>query len=537
MKSSRRALLGASIAAVPGFGLASRIARAQSRVPNELRVEPSSDLRVLDPVWTTAGITAQHGAMMYDMLYSYDANLVPQPQMVGQHHVSDDRKTYTFVLRDGLRWQDNTPVTAADCVASIRRWKERDGAGRHLFQRVTDLSAIDDKSFKLVLREPYGLVFEAFAKTSTPLCFMMKKEIAETDPGTQITRHIGSGPFRFVESEYRPGSRVVYERNPDYVARNEPASGMAGGKRPRLDRVIWDIIPDPQTAVAALIAGEIEFVTLPPIDVLDTLRTAAGVKLEVFNAQGSVGDCRLNHLHPPFNDVRARRAALLAINQEDVLRAAIGNPEYYRTCGSHFTCGSPMGVEDGSEPLNAPMPQRLARARELLRESGYDNRPVVLLHTTDIHILNQASLVIAQALRQIGMNVQVAASDWGGVTTRRNNKNPPDQGGWNVFFTYGDGNGYANPIVAITHAANGQNAWFGWPENALHEQLRDEWAMAPTPEARREVARRLNRNMFDYVHDIKTGQWIQPAAYRGDRMRGLQAMPQIQPWWTAERFG
>jgi peptide/nickel transport system substrate-binding protein len=151
-------------------------------------------------------------------------------------------------------------------------------------------------------------------------------------------------------------------------------------------------------------------------------------------------------------------------------------------------------------------------------------------------VLNQASLVIAQALRQIGMNVQLAASDWGGVTTRRANRNPPDRGGWNVFFTYGDGNGYANPIVAIVHAANGDGAWFGWPQNARNEQLRDEWAAAPTLEQRREVARMLNRNMFDYVQDIKTGQWIQPAGYRSDRMRGLQAMPQIAPWWTAERF-
>jgi len=534
MKTTRRTFLGTGLATASTIGLA-RGARAQ-RAPNQIRVEPSSDLRVLDPIWTTAGITAQHGAMIYDMLFSYDATLTPQPQMVGRHSLSDDRKTYTFELRDGLKWQDNTPVTAHDCVASIRRWKEKDGAGQHMWQRVTDLSAVDDKTFKLVLREPYGLVLEVLAKTSTPLCFMMKKEIAETDPNTQITRHIGSGPYRFVESEYRPGSRIVYDRNPDYAPRSEPQSGMAGNKRSHLDRIIWDVIPDPQTAVAALMSGEIDYLTLPPIDVLPALQAAPGVKLEVFNTGGSVGVCRLNYLHPPFDDVRARRAAQLAISQEDVLRAAIGNAQYYRTCGSMFTCGSPMGVEDGSDMLNAPMAQRQARARELLREAGYDNRPVVVLQTTDIHVLNQASLVIAQSLRQIGMNVQLAASDWGGVTTRRSNRNPPDRGGWNVFYTYGDGNGYANPIVAIVHAANGTNAWFGWPENALNEQLRNEWTSAPTIEARREVAQRLNRNMLDYVHDVKLGQWIQPAAYRSDRIRGIQAMPQITPWWTCERF-
>ena len=258
MKTTRRTFIKGGLATASAIGLGSpHIARAQQGTPRQIRMVPHADLRVLDPIWTTANISAYHGAMIYDTLYGYDGNLQPQPQMVGRHTVSDDQKTYTFELRPGLKWQDNTPVTAADCVASIRRWQAKDGAGQHMFQRVTDLSAVDEKTFKIVLREPYPLIFEALGKTSTPLCYMMKKEIAETDPNTQITRHIGSGPFKFVESEYRPGSRVVYEKNPDYVPRSEAASGIAGGKRVLLDRVIWDIMPDSQTAASALMNGEI----------------------------------------------------------------------------------------------------------------------------------------------------------------------------------------------------------------------------------------------------------------------------------------
>jgi len=523
-----------------GFGAKS--ARAQRR--NEARYVPHADLRILDPIWTTQNIAAYHGAMIYDTLYGIDGDLNPRPQMVGQHNLSDDRKTHTFVLRDGLKWHDNTPVTAADCVASLLRWKSRDGAGQHMWQRVSDLSVVDEKSFKLVLREPYGLVLDALAKTSTPLCFMMKKEVAETDPMQQITRHVGSGPFKFVESEYRPGTRVVYEKNADYVPRSEPASGIAGGKRVNLDRVIWDIMPDAQTAAAALMAGEVDFYEVPPIDIVPTLQAAPGVRIEVLSALGNVGQARLNHLHPPFNNVDIRRAAQLAVSQEDFLRAAIGNPEYYRVCGSHFTCGSPMGAEDGSEVLNQPMPQRQARARELLRQGGYDNRPVVVLHATDVPVMNQAAQVIAQNLRQIGMNVILASSDWGGVVTRRAVKDPPvvsgnsTSGGWNVFFTWSGGNSTASPINLFAHAATGQNAWFGWPENALTEQLRNEWAAAPDLATRRAVVQRLNRNMFDYVHDIKTGQWFGPAAYRSDRLRGVLKVPEIgPPWWNIERIG
>ncbi|MBL8839020.1 MAG: ABC transporter substrate-binding protein [Alphaproteobacteria bacterium] len=545
MKTTRRNLLKGGLAAATTatmVGYGPKSARAQRR--NEARYVPHADLRVLDPIWTTANISAYHGAMIYDTLFGIDANLNPQPQMVGQYNLSDDRKTHTFVLRDGLRWDDNTPVTSADCVASMLRWKARDGAGQHMWQRVTDLSAVDEKTFKLVLREPYGLVLEALAKTSTPLCYIMKKEIAETDPNTQITRHIGCGPFKFVESEYRPGTRVVYEKNPNYVPRSEPASGIAGGKRVHLDRVIWDIMPDAQTAASALMAGEVEFYEVPPIDIVPALQAAPGVKIEVLSALGNVGYCRLNHLHPPFNNVLIRRAAQLAVNQEDFLRAAIGNPQYYRVCGSHFTCGSPMGVEDGSEMLNQPMPARQARARELLREGGYNNMPVVVLHATDIPVMNQAAQVIAQNLRQIGMNVILASSDWGGVVTRRSVKDPPvvsgnsTTGGWNIFFTWGGGNSTASPINLFAHAATGQNAWFGWPENALNEQLRNEWAAAPDLATRRAVAQRLNRNMFEYVHDIKTGQWFGPAAYRSDRLRGVLPVPEIgPPWWNIERIG
>jgi peptide/nickel transport system substrate-binding protein len=539
MTSSRRSVLtaGAAAAVLVGVGLP-HLTRAQARPPRQARMVPHGDLNILDPIWTTQNMAAYHGAMMYDTLYGIDANFVPQPQMVGKTDISADRKTYTMELRPGLKWHDGTAVTARDCVASLRRWQAKDGAGQHLFERVADTPVVDEKTFRIVLKEPYGLLLDALAKTSTPLCVMMKAEIAATDPNTQITKHIGSGPFKFIEAEYRPGSRVVYERNPDYVPRSEPASGIAGGKRVMLDRVIWDIIPDAQTAASALMAGEVDFFEVPPIDILPALSATPGVKVEVFNKLGNIGQVRLNHLHPPFNNLSARKAAQLAISQEDIQRAAVGDPKYYRTCGSNFACGSAMGVEDGAEALmlGAPMAQRQARARELLKESGYDGRPVVLLHATNIHIMNQTMLVVAQNLRQIGMNVQLASTDWGAVVTRRSNQNAPDQGGWNVFYTYSGGNSAASPISLFAHAAIGRKGWFGWPENPQIETMRNEWAAASTLEARRAVASRLNRTMIDYVHDIKTGQWVAPVAYRGDRLRNMVQVPEVIPWWNVERF-
>jgi peptide/nickel transport system substrate-binding protein len=538
MTSSRRSVLTAGVAAATLAGVGVKVAKAQGTPPKQARMVPQGDLNILDPIWTTQNMAAYHGAMIYDTLYGIDSNFVPQPQMVGKTDISADKKTYTFELRPGLKWHDGTPVTSKDCVASLRRWQVKDGAGTHLFARVADTPVVDDKTFRIVLKEPYGMLLDALAKTSTPVCFMMKAEIAATDPNTQITKHIGSGPFRFIESEYRPGSRVVYEKNTDYVPRSEPASGIAGGKRVFLDKVIFDIIPDAQTAASAVMAGEVDFFEIPPIDILPALAAAPGVKLETLNKFGNVGLCRLNFLWPPFNNVLARKAAQLAINQEDVQRAAVGNPQYYGTCGSMFTCGSPMGVDDGSEVLmlKAPMAERQAKARELLKQAGYDGRPIVCLHATNIHVMNQSVLVIAQNLRQVGFNVQLASSDWGAVVTRRAVQKSPEDGGWNVFYTWAGGTSAANPIALSADAATGTKGWFGWPENAKTEELRTEWAAAPTLDARRDVTRRLNRHMLDYVHDVRTGQWTQPQAIRADRLRGFIAVPEIIPWWNVERY-
>jgi peptide/nickel transport system substrate-binding protein len=154
--------------------------------PKTIRAVMQADLGILDPVVTTGTITADHGAMIYDTLFGIDTDLKPQPQMVGRTVVSDDKLTWTFTLRDGLLWHDGGPVTAKDCVASIRRWAQRDGAGARLMSKTAALEVIDDHSFRLVLKEPFGMVTDILAKTSTPVPYMMRERDAMTDANTPI---------------------------------------------------------------------------------------------------------------------------------------------------------------------------------------------------------------------------------------------------------------------------------------------------------------------------------------------------------------
>ena len=254
MGISRRGVIGSGLAA----GVFAPMVRRANAAPGDagtLRTVMQGDLRVFDPIWTTANITAYYGAMVYDTLFAIDEHFKPQPQMVDKWSLSDDKKTYTFMLRDGLGWQDNTPVTAADCVASVRRWAARDGGGQVMMQFVKDISASDDKTFKIELKEPFGPVIDMLAKPTTPDCFMMRKKDAETDPFQQVSARIGSGPFTFNQDETKPGSQYVFNKWDKYVPRKEPPSGLAGGKVVSIPKVIWENIADEQTATGGTAIG------------------------------------------------------------------------------------------------------------------------------------------------------------------------------------------------------------------------------------------------------------------------------------------
>ena len=148
------------LAAAAAAALCSAPAAAQTT----LRAVMHSDLKIVDPIWTTAYITRNHGYMVYDTLFATDAKGEIQPQMVGKYDISGDKLTHTMTLRDGLLWHDGKPVTAEDCVASIKRWAVKDTLGQKLMSFVKDITVVDQKTFRIVLKEVTGLVLTALGK-------------------------------------------------------------------------------------------------------------------------------------------------------------------------------------------------------------------------------------------------------------------------------------------------------------------------------------------------------------------------------------
>jgi peptide/nickel transport system substrate-binding protein len=518
-----KGLLAAALALFAALGPAT----AQDR--KTLRVVMHSGLRITDPIITTAYIARNHGYMIYDTLFAVDANFDVKPQMVQDWKVSDDKLTYTFTLRDGLKFHDGKPVTSEDAVASLQRWGKRDGMGQKLMEFTRELVPVDDRTFRLVLKEPYGLVLQSLGKPSSNVPFIMPKRMAETPADKNVPEEIGSGPFRFVAAEFQPGLKVVYEKNPDYVPRSEPPSWLSGGKLVKVDRVEWINITDYQTAVNALINGEIDYIESPPHDFIPVLKQAKGIELKDLDPLAYSGMVRMNWLHPPFDNVKIRQAVLLATNQRDYLDAQIGDPEWYQVCHAMFVCDTPLATDVG-----APLKPNIEKAKQLLKEGGYDGTPVIILHPADQVSIAPLGTVTAQALRNIGMKVDLQSIDFQSLFGRRAKMDPPSQGGWNMFHTTWSNVDLANPIVNVGVNGKGKNGgWFGWAKDDRIEQLRDAFARESDPARQKEIAAEIQKRAYELVFYIPTGMYRRPRAFRTN-VKGLLIAP-ATVFWNAEK--
>ncbi|WP_244521620.1 ABC transporter substrate-binding protein [Bradyrhizobium sp. DOA9] len=485
-----------------------------------------------DPVFSSLDTTHDHAFAIYDQLFAIDSELRPQPQMVGKWEVSEDRMTYTFELREGLGWHDSTAVTAADCIASIRRWSQVATGGKLLMSRIKDISRKDEKTFSITLNERAPVIDLLASPAGNPL-FMMREKDANRPATEQVTANIGSGPFKFNEALARPGSSFAYDRNKNYVPRKEPADVFAGGKVVKIERIVWETVPDPQTAIAALQTGEIDFVQRPPIDLLSVLEGDPNIEVETLNTAGVDWYLRLNHLQGPFSNVKARQALLHLIDQEAFMRAAVGDSRYISTITSIFGKGSPYS--NGENTGWYRKGGNRERAKQLFKEAGYGGEKVVILQPTDFRDYSSVAQLLAQTLQQIGVNAELAPSDYAGVVRRRANKGPVTDGGWSIFIVGAADFNLGEPLSGIHLAATGDRAWFGWPYNEEYEAVRTRWAEVETVQERQELARKMQSIWWDFVGFVFLGRQVQPVAYRKS-LKGLVQTPVTYvPMWNMRK--
>jgi peptide/nickel transport system substrate-binding protein len=524
MIGRRRFGLGAAALAI------STSAHAQA-AKTVLRVVPQAEPQVFDPHQSGVNATQEHAALVYDTLFSWDADMVARPQMVETWNKSDDGLLYSFTLRPGLKFHDLTSVTSRDVVATLRRLLLRDTQNQILAGLVAELQAKDERTFTLRLKEPFHYVEFLLCGSNGVMGGIMREKDALTNPFTPVKARIGSGPFRFAESEYQPGNKLVYEKFAEYVPRAEPASGFAGGKRALVDRVEWMIMPDAAVAYAALRQGEVDFLDAPPLDPLPTVANDSNIVIGDVWPIETYAVLRFNSLWPPFDNVKARQAVAHAVSQRDYMSAAYGDPKYWRECYAFWICGSSNGTEVGSEDYRKP---DMDKARALVRESGYDGRPVVLLGGSDVLPYQRMSLITADLLKQIGMNVDMQLSDWGSVAARRAKKDAPSKGGWNLFHTSANGAQLASPLTSpstIT-TCDGKN-FPGWPCDQVEEDMRMQYIRETDPAKQKTLLDAMHRQLWQSLPYVPLGQFRQPFLWRSN-IKGVLKTNTVVYWNIAK---
>ncbi len=523
----RQGMMRLAAAGIAAIGLAAAPpAQAQSQAPaNVLRVVPHADLTQLDPAWAPIAITRQYGLMVFEQLFAWDSKLDAEPQMVESWTTSPDGLVWRFVLRDGLRFHDGTPVTSTDVLASLKRWMGRDLVGTKLASYGASVEAIDARTFEIRLTKPFPAMLFALGSGVALIPVIMRARDVEADPGKPVTTAIGSGPFRFNHGARISGALTVFDRNTDYVPRKEAPDGLAGARLAKVDRLEWRVIPDASTAAAALQAGEVDIWESPSLDLLPVLERNRNIRLQKLTELSNIAMLRPNSLHPPFNNPKARQALAYIVNQRDVMAAGFGDERNWKTCNSYYVCGGPYGSLAGAENLGPD----LEKAKQLLREAGYNGEKLTYIATTEIAWIGRQAEVMADAMRKAGMNIDLVIADWGTTAGRQSNKGTPAQGGWHLLNTGSNGPTMHHPLTNIgtNMACDGRN-FAGWPCDEEAERLRQ--AFLDATDAERPAAlERLHRRLAEMQPYRVLGQYDQPVAMRSN-VTGLLSSAVIVYW-------
>jgi peptide/nickel transport system substrate-binding protein len=481
-----------------------------------LRFVPYTNLIVMDPVWSISIVGLIHAYMTCDQLYGLDEDYVPRPQMVAGHEVSADQLRWRFTLRDGLLFHDGEKVRSADCVASIARWAKRDPFGVHMAAVMDEMTAVDDKTFEIRLKRPYGHMLYGLGATT---CFIRPERLAKTDAFTAITDQTGSGPFRFLPDQFITGSSAAYARHDGYVPRQEPAKMWSGGKMAYFDRVEWHMLPDPATAAAALQKGEVDWVERPLFDLIPKLQSSPGVTVAQVDPIGFFAILVLNNAVPPFDNSKLRAALLPAIAQSDFMAAVVGDQTQSARPGmGMFTPGSPFASDAGMAVLNSK--RDIALASRLVVEAGYKGEKIVLMAPEIPESRAMAEITYA-TFQQIGLNVELQSMDWGTLSSRQRSKDPAVMAGWSGYCVGWAGLWPSNP---------GSNVPLdGVKPNPKMSALKANWFDAPDAGEQKLLAQKMQLLGFEEPPFIPLGQYFIPYAYRNG-MTGFVGAPITALW-------
>ncbi|TDL30797.1 ABC transporter substrate-binding protein [Jeotgalibacillus sp. S-D1] len=470
---------------------------------NSLKVAYQAQPDTLDPTVTTAEATAFPARLMYESLVTLNENYEVTAQLAESYEISEDGKTISFKLREGIKFHNGKEMLADDVIASLTRWQENSSLTKSILAG-SQWKKIDDYTIDLILSKPSSIVLHILAD-QTQLAAIMPKEIIEAADPTGATEYIGTGPFKF--DEWKQDQYIHFVKNEEYQSDADPVSGLAGEKEALVEDIYWYVVPDVSTRSAGLMSGEYDVVIGLPYDSVDQIESTGnktepytyGMEILVFNKKEGL-----------FTDVKARQAVNYALDKEVVLQAAFTDEKYFELEAGLFTPERTDWYTDtGKELYN---PKDLDKAKQLLKESGYNGEEIIILTSRDyIHHYN-AAIATQQQLEGIGMKVKLEVYDWATLLEHR-----ADSGSYDIFFT-----GWDTAVIPHQYGfLDSKSEWPGWTNNTKIDELLEQIGSTPSQEEAKALAAELQQEVWSDLPIINIGNYKNINGY-SDKVTGFK---------------
>lgn len=464
----------------------------------ELRVGVSAQPPTLDPHISSATAMSDVTKSMYESLLTLNSKREIVPQLAESYDISEDAKTYTFKLRQGVKFHNGKEMKAEDVVASMNRWT-KESISVPDFLKAASFVEIDEYTVELQLQEPSALTLPILAKDRY-FGAIIPKEVVDSADATGITEHIGTGPFKFVE--WRQDQYIHQTKFEDYQPLDTPADGLSGKKEALVDDLYFEFVPDSSTQLAGLISGEYDIVLGVPGSYYDQLKDNPALNTVATVSGHSV--LFFNKNQGWFSDVRMRQAVNAALDVEAVLLGGFGSPDLY-DINSSYEQGF-WYSEEGSEFYNE---QDHEKAKRLLKEAGYNGETITYVTTRDYEEHYNQAIVIQEQLEKVGMNVEVVVYDW---PTRNDKLKDPST--WDMSLT-----GATTKPTPIEHIYLNQE-YVNGPEDEKTNNLINDMVTAESLDEAKQVWDELQGYLWEYLTAVKLGDTMD-ISVTSDKVEGF----------------
>ncbi len=468
----------------------------EAQFGGSVKIVSQASINSLDPVWTSAYVTIAVAQHMFETPFGWDSSLTAQPRMVESWEVSSDNLKYTFTLRDGLLFHDGRQVTAEDAVASINRWLSWSRGTSSMMKSfaVEDpLAVVDEMTFSLQLKEPYGSVISSFGLPHATPVIMPKDVVGGRIASEVVEEWVGSGVYKF--DTWEPGHQVVLDRHASYTPRSEAGDHLVGETVAYIDKLTWLEVPDEETKIAGLETGEWDVVDGAGFDFFKRLKANPDMVIPQYKP-GHRSFFILNGSIPPFSDVKARQAVQAAVDIEQVM-ASLGDRDLWILCPAIYYCGTPLETHVGQEFYNE---KNMEKAKQLLADSIYDGSELYMMNPTDYATITPLGFILKPLLEDMGFKVDMPAQDWSSVVANINQA--ADQ--WNALTSWGvhwaSGEPISDSVIPGTRPWNAKVP--------ILADLRLQYAETVDPVKQKQLVDQIQLEVYKNVPSIYLGQWF-----------------------------